>query len=166
MDLGLVYAENGRAADVVAMHLDAMRHALRAGAWHDAFDIVMFSFRALVALRETEAAGMILGHLTNPHFSQPDIWAAYTRPPEFIAQLEAEADAEELGRALERGRRLAGRRLAAEVLPAFERHGAGTPSGPDGDREPGRQPARIGEDAGQVLATAARRDLPEDHGGG
>ena len=118
-DLALVYSELGRHRHVVAMQRDSIRRYVRAGAWFFASAMATGSFRALVALDEHRAAGLIVG-ACRASFPMPAVYED-SIPAPLEAQLESEVGAAELARPVELGGHRTVEANVAEVLAALDR---------------------------------------------
>ena len=118
VDLAMVYAETGRSKEALAMQRDAIRLYTRAGAWQQAHDAALSTFRALVSLGERRAACLLAGY--KRHAASSDAWNEYLVPAELLGLLGDELGQEELRRLMDRGVTISVPSLVAEVLRAID----------------------------------------------
>ena len=71
VDLAMVCTETGRSKEALAMQRDAIRLYTRAGAWQQAHDAALSTFRALVSLGERRAACLLAGSSATPPLATP-----------------------------------------------------------------------------------------------
>jgi hypothetical protein len=165
MDLAVPYADQCRADEAAVMLHEDLEHALRAGAWHDAWDVAVFGFRALVGVGEMEAASAVIGHLRR-RLDPSGAWREYLMPAQFERRIETGVGRDEMVSLVGRGAELSGRELVVEVRRALDRHGhlwasRGRVSPVDGD--PGREPTRLGQNTSQSSVTAAGAGGSQEH---
>lgn len=116
-DLAMLYAETGRVADAIEMQRDAIQNFVRAGAWYQAWDMAIASFRGLVAEGERRAACLIMGRLQAA--TPPPEWYDNLIPRHLAVQLEADLGAIEMSRVVDLGRSMTPVALVGEVLSAL-----------------------------------------------